>query len=533
MPTLPDRATRWMLALCRLAETPRYQHLKGWLRVLLHDDHSRHKQTFDSAMIVLIMVTIGCFLYEVHHRLPVWALWLERVAVGIFALEYLLRLWVHDDSHRLILRDYQNAAASDQRFRLLPSIARVARSKWDYVASPLAIIDLLAILPSYRPLRMLRIFLLFRVIKLFRYTQSLKQLTQVLSEKRFEIYTLGLFVGFMVFASATGIYLMEANDSRSEINSFFDAVYWAVITLSTVGYGDITPQTTEGRFITLILIVSGIAVLSFSTSIIVSAFSERLVVMRERRVHLEVEKLHDMVLICGYGRVGEVVASRLQADRQPLLILDHHQSRVDLAQRRGLLALHADASRNEVLEEADIHRRAHTVVCITDSDVSNVFIALTVRQLNPAIRIIARASHTDSIDKLYRAGADSVVTANEMVGLLAAQLVNHPLSANLLIHALGGQGPGMEAVRVGENSPLAHRPVAALADLAPQLLLFGVVTDDRREAAGICLPLRGRRFHFHPPSTFALRPGDQLMLMGEGGQLLAFRKRVQGYRLTR
>ena len=523
--------TRWLLALCKLANTERYQRYKTLVREIMNDEGSPRKQSFDAVMIVLIIATIGCYLYEVNHAPKVWTVWLERLAIGIFVMEYLLRLWVHDDSHRLILQDYRNATTTNQRFHPTRSLGRAIASKWDYVSSPLAIIDLLAILPSYRPLRMLRVFLLFRIIKLFRYTQSLKQLTQVLDEKRFEIYTLGLFVGFVVFASATGIYLIEVNDPQSQINSFFDAVYWAVITLSTVGYGDITPQTTEGRFISLILIVSGIAVLSFSTSIIVSAFSERLVLMRERRVHLEVEKLENIVLICGYGRVGEVVASRLQADRQALLVLDHHPARVQIAQNRGLLALCADASRNQVLEEVGIHQRAHTVVCLTDSDVSNVFIALTVRQLNPAIRIIARASHTDSIDKLYRAGADTVVSANEMVGLLAAQLVSHPLTAQLLLATLGDRGLGLEAVQVGEDSPLVHRPVAELGALP--LLLFGVVVDDAsRIQPDHYLPLERQHFCFNPPSRFTLHPGDWLMLLGEPAQLAAFQRQVQGYRLS-
>jgi voltage-gated potassium channel len=362
---------------------------------------------------------------------------------------------------------------------------------------------------------MLRLFLLFRVLKLFRYTPSLQQLTQVLNEKRFELYTLGLFVGFMVFASSTGIYLIEATDPRSEINTFFDAVYWAVITLSTVGYGDITPQTVEGRFITLILIVTGLAVLSFSTSIIVSAFSERLLVMRERRIHLEAERLSNMVLICGYGRVGEIVAERLRDERQDLLVLDHRQSRVDLAQQRGFLALCADASSNQILEEVGIHQRTHTVVCITDSDVTNVFIALTVRQLNPNIRIVARAIYTDSIAKLYRAGADVVITANDMVGLVAAELVEHPQIGWLLLKVMGERQLGMDALHLTVDSPFAHQTVADLLAQYPALLLFGVVVDDlQRAQQGSSFSLGQTWLCFNPPQHFLLLPKDCLLLIG-------------------
>lgn len=494
----------------------------------MDDEKSHRKHYFDSAMILLVIVSISSYLYEVHHGSGFWSDYLERITVSAFLLEYLIRLWVHDDSHRIVLQIHQEALIKGHQFSLLQALRRIAWGKWQYITSPMAVVDLLALLPSYRPLRMLRLFLLFRVLKLFRYTPSLKQLTQVLNEKRFELYTLGVFVSFMVFASSTGIYLIEATDPRSEINTFFDAVYWAVITLSTVGYGDITPQTVEGRFITLILIVTGLAVLSFSTSIIVSAFSERLLLMRERRIHLEAEKLNDVVLICGYGRVGEVVAERLRHDHQALLVLDHRQTRVDLAQQRGLLALCADASSNQILEEVGIRQRAHTVVCITDSDVSNVFIALTVRQLNPNVRIIARAIYTDSIAKLYRAGANIVITANEMVGLLAAELVAHPRIGWLLLNIMSQRALSLEALHLAVDSPLAHQTVASVLAWNPALLLFGVVVHDPQRAQ------QGSRFAmgeawlcFHPPQDFLLLPDDCLLLIGRVQDLPQAGKRLR------
>lgn len=512
---MTQRMLPWFLLLCQRLESPGYQQIKARVREYMNDERSSRKYYFDTGMILLVITSISCFVYEVHHSPSAWSYWFERFAMSVFLLEYLLRLWVHDDSHRIILQAYQEDLSENQRFQTLRALGLALRGKWEYIVSPMALVDLLAILPSYRPLRMLRIFLLFRVIKLFRYTPSLKQLTQVLSEKRFEIYTLGVFVSFMVFASATGIYLAEAADPRSEINTFFDAVYWAVITLSTVGYGDITPQTIEGRFITLILIVSGLAVLSFSTSIIVSAFSERLLLMRERRIHLEVEKLRGMVLICGYGRVGEAVAERLRHDHQALVVLDHRESRANLAERRGFLALCADASSNQVLEEVGIHQRAHTVVCITDSDVTNVFITLTVRQLNPNVRIIARASYTDSIDKLYRAGADVVVTANEMVGLLAAELVNHPQVGMLLLRVLSQRHLNIEALRIEANSPLSGQTVADLRQWNPALILFGVVVNDpQRAERGTCFATRQAWFCFNPVASFQLQAGDGLLLIG-------------------
>jgi hypothetical protein len=102
---------------------------------------------------------------------------------------------------------------------------------------------------------LLRIFLLFRLFKLFRYTRSAGSMASILAEKRFEFYTLALFMSFVLLASSSAIYLFEGDLPGGKFDSFFDAVYWSMITLSTVVYGDITLQTSEGRVIAMALII--------------------------------------------------------------------------------------------------------------------------------------------------------------------------------------------------------------------------------------------------------------------------------------
>ncbi len=100
----------------------------------------------------------------------------------------------------------------------------------------------------------------------------------------------------------------------SPIDTFFDAVYWAMATLSTVGYGDITTVTTEGRVVAMTLIVSGIGVLAFSTSIVVAAFQERLGDLHEYRILAELERVQGYTLICGFGEVGQEVAEHMSGN---------------------------------------------------------------------------------------------------------------------------------------------------------------------------------------------------------------------------
>lgn len=121
---------------------------------------------------------------------------------------------------------------------------------------------------------------------------------------------------------ALAIYIFETNDNP-KINTLFDAIYWAIVTMGTVGYGDIVPMTREGMVVAMILIIVGIATLAFLTSIIVSSFQSKLVELKESRVFADIEKLEDYIVVCGYGRVGEVVSKMLHEDKYKLVIIDN------------------------------------------------------------------------------------------------------------------------------------------------------------------------------------------------------------------
>jgi len=134
---------------------------------------------------------------------------------------------------------------------------------------------------------------------------------------------------FILMVGSSAIYLFESPESGGQIDGFFEGIYWALVTLSTVGYGDITPHTPEGRFVTMVLIISGIGVISFFTSIVVSAFQEKLGEVHDRQVASLLQKKKDYVVICGFGRVGQVVAEYLHRDRQQFVVIDVERERVE------------------------------------------------------------------------------------------------------------------------------------------------------------------------------------------------------------
>ena len=258
-----------------LGNSSRYLSLKSFFRNILLNSDYKYKRYFDSFMIILIIISISILVYEVKIPVPYWVDFFDiYIVTTIFLIEYVLRFWVYNDWHTTVIREFEESDFLGKPFILWKPTKEVLKGKIAYLLSPPALIDLLAILPVYRPIRVLRIFVLFRVFKLLRYTKSIHQFIDVLSTKKFELLTLLFLVFFLIGTAGIAIYVFEETHNDN-INSLFDSIYWAFITISTVGYGDISPVTNEGRVISMLVTLSGIAMMSFLTSIIVSAFSEK------------------------------------------------------------------------------------------------------------------------------------------------------------------------------------------------------------------------------------------------------------------
>ncbi|MGE5320996.1 MAG: NAD-binding protein [Hyphomicrobiaceae bacterium] len=517
----------------RLQASARYAGIKGFFRRLLTDPRSHQRAMLDGVMIVLVLVSVFLLIYEVRHETGVWADAFEAFVVTVFIVEYLLRMWLYNDSHAILIEQWERAEVVGEPFRPLLALWVVARRKLAYVVTPMAIIDLLAILPGYRPLRFLRIFLLFRLLKLFRYARNLTAFGQVLVEKRFELYTLSIFVGSVVLIAAVAMYLFESEQSHPRVTSLMDAVYWAVITITTVGYGDIVPQTTEGRIVAMVLVFAGIAVISFATSIIVMAFHEKMSELRDNRVFSSVERGSSVTIVCGYGRIGQVVAARLAAGGEAFVIVDRSPAAVELAQRHGYLAVAGDATDNALLANLGLGRQASRILCLTHDDVSNVYITLTARQVSRDILIISRANKPETGRKLTQAGADHVVRPYEVVGHMAAEFIGQPVAFDALYDVITrAKGIHLEPVRVYPGSWLEGRRVGDIDFAARHLMLFGTIRPHASPAAEDQdrYELRNAHFYFNPKADFVLRVHDILMVIGHQASLyqlkdsLAFRR---------
>ncbi|MBI5331347.1 MAG: NAD-binding protein [Betaproteobacteria bacterium] len=521
----------------RLQTSVRYARVKGFFHKLLIDPRSHRRALFDACMIALVLTSVMLLIYEVRHPLGPWSDAFEAFVVSVFIAEYLLRMWLFNDSHKVLIEHWERAELTGLPFQPAQALWAAARRKLAYMATPMAIIDLLAILPSYRPLRFLRLFLLFRLLKLLRYTRSLNTFGQVMVEKRFELQTLSLFVGSVVMIATLAIYLFEADAPHSKVLTLMDALYWAVITVTTVGYGDIVPVTPEGRVVAMVLVFAGIGVISFATSIVVMAFHEKMRELHDNRVYAAVERQRNITLVCGFGRIGQVLAQRLAAAGDAFVIVDRQAESVEQARRLGYLAIAGDATDGALLASLGLGRQARRILCLTHDDVSNVYITLTARQAAPDILIVSRANKAETVKKLTQAGATHVVRPYEVVARMAAEFIGQPVAFDALYDVVTrAAGVHLEPLGVHAGDWLEQQRIGEIPFGGHRLLLFGVIraqeaaTTDRQARYN----LNGRHFYFNPGPDFLLRAGDILMLFGYQTSLSLFREFVsRGWKRTK
>lgn len=435
---------RWIVALAFFLHSSNlYRKTKNSTYNLLENSNYPYKKYFDFMMIALIMLSVYILIRQVKHEMSLtWLFFNNYIISLIFLIEYLLRLWVYSDSTKVIIDQYEHDLFLHRPFSLGESLTTILKHKFQFITSPAAIVDLLAIMPFFHEFRLLRVFILFRVLKLFRYAKSLRRLVSILASKKFELFTLALFALIIIIVSSVLIYVMEAQNPESKIDTLFDAVYWSVVTIFTVGYGDFVPVTHEGRIVAMTIIVSGIAVISFATSIIVSAFTEKLDEIKEEKLIDDVSKLDRFYLICGYSSLTHEVIHRLKKMSKKIVILEKDPLKAKEALSEGLLVLNADPSSQQTYRVMDIdfEKQVIAVILLEDNDIANIYTALTVRELNKKIPLFSILHHHENQKKLSLAGIDEMVNPHHLVGLMSRKISNQPVAFEV-IHALrSGQG---------------------------------------------------------------------------------------------
>jgi len=486
-----------------LDNSPRYIDTKKFIKDILYDERNPYKKYFDLFIIFLIISSVFILIYGVKHHVAKWVDDYDIYFVSsVFLMEYLLRLWVLNDTRLLIIKEYREADYLNIEFSAWSAIKKSFLEKFSYMLTPVALIDLLAIFPAYRPLGILRLFVLFRVFKLLKYSKNITQFTEVLAAKRFELLTLIALLAFVVTTAGIALYVLE-EQINPNITSLFDALYLALVTMSTVGYGDISPVTNEGKVIAMVSIISGLGLISFVTSVIVTAFSEKLIELKENRIVEQIQKSKQFLIICGYGQLTKMFLRQEESKEYNYIILDKNQEKVDLAIADGHNTIKADASRHEVLDKLVLKEYDVTILCLTNSDIENIYITLGAKIVDPTVEVIARANDEALYDKFVRAGADHILMPNSVANTMLISAITQPTIYKAVDSILTSKNIAkIDEMILYEGNNLINQRVEDIDFKSYKLLLIGIQ--------------RGKEtpFMLNPEDDVIFEKNDVIILMG-------------------
>jgi voltage-gated potassium channel len=471
--------TKYIISLSYKLETStNYRRFKEFTYNILENNSYPYKKYFDVMMIFLVLSTIAILIFEVNHKNSAFLNDYELFAVIIFVIEYIGRFWISSDIHNTILEDYEDYQLLNKKYRIRKSIKKIILDKFDFILSPMAIIDLLAILPYYRPLRVLRILLIFRLFKILRYANSLKEFLQVIKERKFELFTLALLYITVVFFSSTIMFIYEGPVGvNPKIVDFFDALYWSIITISTVGYGDVTPITIEGKLVTLILIIAGFLVIAFGTSIITTGLSDRMEIIKKNKVQSETLKMNNFVIVCGFGMMGKYFCEELSKAGKKFLVIDNNKDAVDLAKSLDYLAIQLDATDMQSLENMNINSGANSIIALTKEDAVNLSIVLSARALNNKIKIISRVNNSNSKKKFEIAGVNETILFNDVSAFVATEYLGQPVAFEAIDGILLNRDIKviMDEVEITDESKIIGKNINLIDFKNYNLTLFGII----------------------------------------------------------
>jgi voltage-gated potassium channel len=215
--------------------------------------------------------------------------------------------------------------------------------------------------------------------------------------------------------------------SMAENYSWIDAVYMTVITITTVGFGEVHPLDEESKIFTVFLILTSVIIVGYAIKVITeyiitrNSFEE----LKQKKMQKKIDSFSNHVIICGYGRNGKQAAKKLLAYKRPFVVIENNKETVDKYKSELVAFVFGDANEDEVLIQAGVER-ADCLISALPSDADNMFVVLSARQINDNIRIISRASQESSYGKLKLAGANNVILPDKIGGDHMASLVVVP-----------------------------------------------------------------------------------------------------------
>lgn len=322
--------------------------------------------------------------------------------------------------------------------------------------------------------------------------------------KEFKPFFWGIFFIFLLFLY--GLYIYMGIEGWGLLEGF----YQVIITLSTVGFGEVHQMSDLAKFHTSILIFLGVGGFAY----LLGSFTEALVEGRiqmfwgRKKMEKKINSLHDHFIVCGFGRIGSVVTRELLQEKYDTVIIETNPELLEQMVEQRYFFVDGDATSDQILIKAGI-QRAKAVITTLNTDAKNLYVALASKQLNPKIEVIARAENEDSLQKLKYAGADKVLTPYLLGGMRMAQMALRPTVTNFLEMAMHGEKfeLQMEEFKLSSGSAFQGKSLIE-SKLRP---LYNLII--------VAIKKQNEDMIYNPTAETELKMGDTLIVVGKKSDL--------------
>jgi voltage-gated potassium channel len=331
------------------------------------------------------------------------------------------------------------------------------------------------------------------------------------------VYRIRLALGLIVFSLAVGTVGYRIIEGAH----WFDAYYMSVITLSTIGYGEVVPLSTAGRFFNSLLIVFNLGAFAYALSSITSIFADGglKMHMNEYDMSQNISQLRNHTIVCGFGRHALLTCEELSKQNIPFVVIEIVMDKIEEI-RKGYpyLFIAGDATDDDILTEAGIVHAAAIVITLP-ADANNLFIVMSARQLNPRLRIISRANQAHDEVKLKRAGADHVVFPEKIGGFYMANLVSKPDLVEFF-NLVSNMGPGQIVFE--------ELPVHLLKKQYQMVSLGESQLAQETKMPVVAVRYANGRYQLNPPPDTLLAPNMDIVVFGDQEQMAHFKEVALG-----
>lgn len=284
---------------------------------------------------------------------------------------------------------------------------------------------------------------------------------------------------------------------------YFDALYMAIITLTTVGYSELHPLSDQGRLFVMVYLVGGVGISLYGIARLGEIFlrTQFFSLLGRRRMEKDLKKLSNHFIICGFGRVGEHLLKELTDKNHPVMVIDRNPQ-VFKNLPSHYATLEGDATDDQILIRAGLER-AKGLAVVFGNDAENLYVVLSARLLKKDLQIISRASQPESVSKLYKAGANRVVSPYSAGAAKIARILTYPgISEIFDWHYAGKDRMEMAEILINDESPYKNKTLSETDYQKKGVMIVAI----RRSSGELIIP---------PDRETNISVGDALIALGK------------------